>query len=201
MKEFHTKHLFIYMKYLLIFSLSLLFSLSSAQVRVEKKQAKEAYHLLNEIRKNPERYKKKLGLFNLNKVTRKSLNWNKRLAEVAESRAKDMAKRNYFDHVNPDGIGPNYYMQQAGYDLNAKWLKNKRANNFESIAWNWPSATDAIKGLIIGKEAPGYHHRKHLLGMDEWNASLYDIGIGFVTTGKKGHQKSYLCVIIAKHDW
>lgn len=189
------------MKYLLIFSLSLLCSFSSAQVRVEKKQAKEAYHLLNEIRQNPERYKKQLGLFNLNKVTRKQLNWNKKLAEVAEYRAKDMANRNYFDHVNPDGKGPNYYIQRAGYDLNAKWLKNKRANNFESIAWNWPSAEDAIKGLIIGKEAPGYYHRKHLLGMDDWNSSLYDIGIGYVTKRKKGKQESYLCVIIAKHNW
>ncbi len=189
------------MKYLLFIFLSFVFTFSSAQVRVEKKQAKAAFELLNDIRRHPERYKKKLGLFNLDKVTRKPLNWNKKLAAVAEDRAEDMAKRNYFDHVDPDGIGPNYYIQKSGYDLNASWLKNKKANNFESIAWNWPSASEAIKGLIIGKEAPGYHHRKHVLGMDDWNASLYDIGIGYVTVGKKGNQKSYLCVIIAKHDW
>ncbi|MDH5828469.1 CAP domain-containing protein [Sphingobacterium sp. SG20118] len=188
------------MKYQLVIFLSLLFSFSSAQVRLEKKQAKAAFEHLNDIRKKPEKFKKKLGLFNLNKVTRKQLNWNNQLAKVAEARAKDMAKRNYFDHVNPDGKGPNYYIQKSGYKLNPNWLKNKKANNFESIAWNWPTAKAGIEGLIIGKEAPGYYHRKHLLGMDEWNSSLYDIGIGFVTVGKKGKQESYLCVIIAKHD-
>ncbi|UIR55733.1 CAP domain-containing protein [Sphingobacterium sp. SRCM116780] len=189
------------MKYLIIFCLSTLFLFSSAQIRVEKKQAKAAFELLNKIRENPKKFKKKLDLFDLDKITRKNLVWNKDLAKVAEFRAKDMAERDYFDHVSPEGIGVNYYIEQAGYDLNVNWLKNKKANNFESIAWNWPTAEAGIRGLIIGKESPGYHHRKHLLGMDEWNSSLSDIGIGFVTVKRKSGSESYLCVIIAKHDW
>lgn len=173
----------------------------SAQVRLEKAQAKDAYRLLNDIRQYPEKYKNKLSLFNLNKICRKQLQWNDDLAKVAEDRAKDMAKRGYFDHVTPEGIGPNYFIQQQGYELNSSWLKNRRANNFESIAWNWSTAEEGIKGLIIGKESPGYQHRKHLLGMDDWNASLYDIGIGFAIGPGKKERESYLVVIIAKHDW
>ncbi|WP_293943372.1 MULTISPECIES: CAP domain-containing protein [unclassified Sphingobacterium] len=168
---------------------------------VDRGQAKEAYELLNKIRTNPEKYKRELKLFNLRKITRTKLNWNKQLAEVAEYRAKDMAKRGYFDHVSPEGYGPNYFIEEAGYHLNQSWVKKRNANNFESIAANRASATDAIKALIIGKEAPGYHHRTHLLGMDQWNGSLYDIGIGYVKCRGAKPYESYLVVIIAKHDW
>ncbi len=171
------------------------------RVVVDHHQAKEAYELLNKIRTNPEKYKKELKLFNLQKIKRTKLNWNNQLAEVAVYRAKDMAKRSYFDHVSPEGYGPNYFIQEAGYQLNPEWLKKRSSNNFESIAANRASATDAIKALIIGKEAPGYHHRTHLLGMDQWNASLYDIGIGYVECKGAKPYESYLVVIIAKHDW
>lgn len=171
------------------------------RVSVDRRQAKEAYDLLNKIRTNPEKYKKELKLFNLQKITRTKLNWNKQLAEVAEYRAKDMAKRSYFDHVSPEGYGPNYFIEEAGYKLNQSWLKKRSANNFESIAANRASATDAINALIIGREAPGYHHRTHLLGMDQWNGSLYDIGIGYVKCKGASPYESYLVVIIAKHDW
>lgn len=92
---------------------------------VDRGQAKEAYELLNKIRTNPEKYKRELKLFNLRKITRTKLNWNKQLAEVAEYRAKDMAKRGYFDHVSPEGYGPNYFIEEAGYHLNQSWVKKK----------------------------------------------------------------------------
>lgn len=190
------------MKYfVLAFTLFFTQFVFAQRVTVDHRQAKEAYELLNKIRTNPERYKKELRLFNLHKIKRTQLKWNKQLAEVAEYRAKDMAKRSYFDHVSPEGYGPNYFIVEAGYSLNSTWLAKRSANNFESIAANRASATDGIKALIIGKEAPGYHHRTHLLGMDEWNSSLYDIGIGYVKCKGRRPYESYLVVIIAKHDW
>jgi len=171
------------------------------RVVVDHRQAREAYELLNNIRTNPEKYTKELNLFNLQKIKRTKLNWNKQLTEVAVYRAKDMAKRSYFDHVSPEGYGPNYFIEEAGYKLNPEWLSKRSANNFESIAANRASAIAAVKVLIIGKESPGYHHRTHLLGMDQWNASLYDIGIGYVECKGAKPYESYLVVIIAKHDW
>jgi Uncharacterized protein with SCP/PR1 domains len=168
---------------------------------VDRRDAQSAYVLLNKIRQNPGAYARELGLPSKANITRTQLLWNQTLAEVAEARAMDMARRDYFDHTDPDGLGPNYHINRAGYRLNPNWLKRSTANNFESIAANYPSATAGIKAMIIGKNSPGFHHRKHLLGMDKWNASLQDIGIGFVRVPDGGTYQSYLCVIIAKHDW
>lgn len=186
--------------FLTIFFFSTVFAQQKA-IRVNHKQAQEAYQLLNDIRLNPRKYAKELGITNLEKVTRIKLVWNDKLAKVAEFRAADMAKRKYFDHVSPDGLGPNYYIVKAGYNLNQDWTKKRSANNFESIAANHFSAIEAIQALIIGKGSPGFMHRKHLLGMDAWNSSLVDVGIGFVQAEKGSPYKTYLCVIIAKHDW
>jgi uncharacterized protein YkwD len=164
-------------------------------------QAKEAYALLNDIRMNPKKYAKVLGISDISKVTSTKLVWNDVLAQVAESRAYDMADQNYFDHVSPKGLGPNHYIAKAGYSLNSDWLKKSAANNFESIAANHPTASDGIKAFVIGKNSPGFMHRKHVLGMDEWNGSLVDIGIGFVRVPVGSRYTSYLCVLIAKHDW
>jgi len=171
------------------------------QISTEKRQAKKAYELLNDIRKNPKKYCKELGLNNLNLITQTELIWNPTLARIAEFRAQDMAKRNYFDHTSPEGFGPNYYMHQMGYTLNSDWLIKKKANNFESIAANHSTAEEAIKALIIGRGSPGLMHRKHLLGMDQWNGSLKDTGIGFVVSPRGSTYQTYLCIIIAKHDW
>lgn len=173
----------------------------SRKITTDKKQAKEAFHLLNDIRLNPEKYAKQLGISPVSKVKRVRLVWNKELAKAAEFRAYDMANRNYFDHVSPEGLGPNYYIVKAGYSLNSDWTKKRSANNFESIAANHATAEDGIRAFIIGRGSPGFMHRKHVLGMDDWNGSLVDIGIGFVRSPSGSTYKTYLCVLIAKHDW
>lgn len=190
------------MKYLIAAIFSLVAHVALAQrITTERDEAKDAYVLLNDIRSNPSKYRKQLGISDIQNVTRKALVWNKQLAKVAEERAYDMAKRDYFDHITPDGVGVNVQIADGGYTLNKDWLKNVKANNFESIAANHPSAVEGIRALIIGKGSPGFMHRKHLLGMDKWNGSLQDIGIGYVRIPSGATYKSYLCVIIAKHDW
>src|SRR5690606_3480351 len=123
------------------------------------------------------------------------------LAKVAEERAKDMARRIYFDHADPSGYGPNYHINKDGYYLNPDSQKIKSINNFESIGANHETAIDGIKSFIICRASSGFMHRKHVLWMDEWNGSLKDIGIGFVRVKRGAAYKTYLCVIIAKHDW
>ncbi len=172
------------------------------RIVVVKSEAQDAFRLLIDIRMNPERYIRELQISSVTKkVKRTKLRWNNNLARVAEKRALDMAKRNYFDHTDPDGIGPNYHIHHGGYKLNTDWLKRLDANNFESIAANHLTAFEGIKAFIIGKGSPGFMHRKHMLGLDEWNASLMDVGIGFVRSPIGSKYKTYLCVLIAKHDW
>ncbi len=188
---------------LLVFILQILsLQAQKKQIHIDKDEAKQAYQYLNAFRQEPQKFMKVLGVrFDASKVSKVQLRWNDELAKAAEFRAYDMANRNYFDHITPEGIGPNYYIHKAGYSLNKDWIKKLSANNFESIAANHSSAVDGIKAFIIGKGSPNYGHRKHVLGLDTWNGSLYDIGIGFVRVPSGARYKTYLSVIIAKHDW
>lgn len=170
-------------------------------VEIDTAEAKLAFEFLTSVRSNPEIYYKELHYKQNIKVSTVKLQWNDTLAAVAEEKAADMAKRNYFAHVNPDGAGINYLISAGGYKLNPAWLKNKRNNNFESIAANVTGGEDAIRLLIIDENTPSLGHRKHLLGLDDWNSTLEDIGIGFVRCGSGCRYETYVSVIIAKHDW
>ena len=193
------------MRVFFVFFMLLIATAANAQrkkVTVDRASAKEAYEYLQAFRNNPRKMMRALGIrFNAGQVSTIQLRWNSDLAKAAELRARDMAERNYFDHSSPEGIGPNHYIVKAGYALNNDWLKKRSANNFESIAANHPTAVDGIKAFIIGKGSPGFMHRKHVLGLDPWNGSLQDIGIGFVRIPEGATYKTYLSVIIAKHDW
>jgi uncharacterized protein YkwD len=167
---------------------------------IVKEEAQQAFQLINTIRSNPEKYYKELQLNSKLRITKTPLRWNDTLARVAEAKALDMAKRNYFNHVNPDGYGINFFINQSGYKLNTDWLKDKKENFFESIASGHDSGIAAIKSLIIDEGDATKGHRNHLLGVTDWDASLYDIGIGFVKCDGGAYQ-SYICIIIAKHNW
>jgi uncharacterized protein YkwD len=167
---------------------------------VVKEEARQAYEYLNTIRSNPQNYYKTLHLNGSLAITKTNLRWNDTLAKVAEAKAMDMARRNYFGHVNPDGFGINYFIQQSGYSLNEAWTKNKAENYFESIEAGSANGNDAIETLIKDEGEASFGHRNHLLGIGAWNASLHDIGIGYVKCDV-GKYQSYACIIIAKHNW
>ncbi|HEY8895063.1 MAG TPA: CAP domain-containing protein, partial [Niastella sp.] len=101
-------------------------------------------------------------------------------------------------HTTPEGYGINYLINQSGYSLNGEWLKANNLSYFESIGSGQESGADAVKSLIIDEKDNNKGHRNHLLGITQWDASLYDIGIGFVKSDGSTYQ-SYTCIIIAKH--
>lgn len=168
---------------------------------IDKQEAQNAYVYLSEVRGNPDKYSEELTYKKGLKVSGIKLMWNENLAKVAEQKALDMATRNYFGHVDPDGYGINYFINKSGYKLNPDWLKSKSDNYFESLAANHATGIDMIKALIIDKQTPSLGHRIHLLGLNDWNASLTDIGIGFSKRNSGSTYQTYICVIIAKHDW
>ena len=49
-----------------------------------------------------------------NQLRNNPLRWNDDLAELARNHSKDMAERNFFDHVNPDGLDPSGRATKAG---------------------------------------------------------------------------------------
>lgn len=187
------------MKVLFLF-LSLCIAGHAVTPQLDKEEAQKAFVLLNQIRSNPAAFTDEMPF--LAEISKKPLlNWNDTLARVAEAKALDMATRKYVGHVDPDGYGLNYYINKAGYQLNAKWLASKELNYFESISAGAPNGEGAIRTLVVDKNVPSLGHRKHLLGLDEWASSLYDIGIGFARPDGNQPFVSYVCVIIAKHNW
>ena len=90
--------------FLVTCALSLLTSFqNNSEVVIDKTEAQKAFHLLMDIRRNPGNYHKELGFPKSTKPSAIKLKWNDKLAGVAEAKAIDMAKRDYFGHVDPDG--------------------------------------------------------------------------------------------------
>jgi len=166
----------------------------------DPKQAKLAFELLNKIRQNPSDYYN-LGFNSSFPVTQTALIWNDTLAKVAEKKAMDMATKKYFSHTDRDGYGMNYYINAAGYKLNANWLKKNQMNNFESIQAGAAGGEDAVKRLITDAGVPSLGHRKHLLGSGQFYNQLTDIGIGFVWADSADKYNCYVSVVIAMHNW
>jgi uncharacterized protein YkwD len=123
---------------------------------------------------------------------RPALNCDGILEQVARARAQDMGVRAYFSHVNPDGFGPNYLVQQAGYLLPSWYDQSPGANNIESIAAGY-STTDAVWQGWMNSSG----HRTHILGLIPFWAEQTDYGIGyaFVPGSPYGH---YWVVITAR---
>ncbi|MDA0686552.1 MAG: CAP domain-containing protein [Bacteroidetes bacterium] len=163
----------------------------------------EALNYLNSVRANPGDFSSEIGVYLGDLQSKHSLNWNAQLANAAQYKAQDMANRNYFGHVNPEGYGMNHFINQYGYALNSSWLNNKSDNFFESLSAGRQSPKDAIVSLISdGGERVHLNagHRVHLLSLKEFYDPCYDIGIGWAYNPNSTY-KYYCCVLIAKHDW
>ena len=164
---------------------------------------KEALDYLIRVRANPTLFSKEVGVSLKSIEKRPELTWNETLAKVAQTKAEDMAKNNYFGHVDKKGYGMNYYMNKAGYKLNADWLKKPKDNYFESIAAGISSPQEGIIDLINDGYVADHlkaGHRLHLLGISDFHAKSVDIGIGWASNPNSSY-KTYMVVIIARHDW
>jgi uncharacterized protein YkwD len=106
------------------------------------------------------------------------------LAQVAYEKALDMGTRNYFGHTNPDGVGPNYLVEQAGYTLPSWYGHQLNSNNIESIAAGYNTPTAAWQAW---KNSGG--HRVHVLGLEPfWREQVYyGIGYAYVPGSTYGH--------------
>ena len=167
-----------------------------------KTEAQKAFALINDIRKNPKAYSSQMGVDLSGVIARPALNWNSALTKVAQNKAEDMAKNNYFSHTDRNGYGVNYYMHQEGYDMPSSWYSTKSNNYFENIAAGNATADAMVKQLIYDKGASNSSagHRSSLLGISDWNSNCIDIGIGYAYNANSTY-KHYWSVIIAKHDY
>jgi uncharacterized protein YkwD len=165
-----------------------------------KEEALKAYKYLNEVRQHPSAFSEEIGVDLSYVQALSALTWSDELAQAAEKKALDMAKRDYFDHVDKEGYGMNYWIAKAGYKLPDEWLKKKFYNNFESLQAGLSSGVEAIKNLILdeGTNPPG--HRNHLLGILPFWSNCTDVGIGMARDPDSEYEY-YTCVLVAKHDF
>ena len=173
----------------------LLILAASSSVGAQEGERARAFEYLNRVRQNPFAFNTEIGVNLRNIAPRPQLTWNESLANAAQSKAEDMAKRNYFRHTAPGGRGINIMIHEAGYRLVDAFLDNPARNNFESITAGHDKGEAAIMSLI-----PSASHRKHLLGLSEFWANALDIGIGFAENPDSRYQY-YWSVVIAKHDF
>jgi uncharacterized protein YkwD len=174
---------------------------SSEAKSLNEVNRKGAFDYLNAVRSKPSAYSEELAV-DLSAVEKRAkLVWSEELAKAAYEKAKDMAERDYFAHIDPDGYGMNHKIDAAGFTLADYLLKSKTTNNFESIAagTNRNTGKIMIQQLIIDKGVSSLGHRKHLLGMTDFWANAEYCGIGFYK--KPGSTYThYMCVLIAKHE-
>ncbi len=174
---------------------------SSEAEKINEINRKDAFDYLNAIRNEPSAYSDELGVDLSDVEKRPKLIWNEELATAAYNKVKDMAEHNYFAHVDLDGYGMNYRINEAGFYLADYLLESKTANNFESIAAGTKHNTGKImiQLFIIDKDIPSLGHRKHLLGMTDFWAEAEYCGIGFYKQPGSRYTH-YICVLVAKHE-
>lgn len=88
------------------------------------------------------------------------LSLNSQLNNSAQAKAQDMANKNYWAHVSPDGTQPWYFFDQAGYAY-------IRAG--ENLAYGFMTSQGAVDGWMNSAT-----HRANILG------DYYDVGFGIV---------------------
>jgi len=128
------------------------------------------------------------------KRKREDLECDPVLTKVARAQAADMAKRNFFASVNPDGIGPNYLVRKAGYQLPDWWDTDKKINSIESIAAGYPQAADAWKAFLKSEG-----HRVHVNAEDVFFTNQTSFGIGWAYLEGSTY-KNYWVIITAPKE-
>ncbi|MEO5712215.1 MAG: CAP domain-containing protein [Luteolibacter sp.] len=116
------------------------------------------------------------------------------LCKVARQRAADMARRDYFSHINPDGLGPNYLVRRAGYTLPVFYDSSKTGNNIESILLTTSSPKKALEEWKRSQS-----HKVHLLGIDLFYQVQTSIGVGVFPSGRKDNLNYYVFLSAPKN--
>lgn len=93
-----------------------------------------------------------------------ALRINFRLAKAAQDKADDMAKRDYWAHITPDGKTPWIFIDASGYEY-------KKAG--ENLAYGFSSSSDMVYGWMNSPP-----HRENILDPD-----YSDIGFGIANSG------------------
>jgi hypothetical protein len=108
---------------------------------------------------------------------------------VARYRAEDMARRNYAEHVNPEGFGPNVVVDLAGYILPSWYMTSMDANYIESLTAGYATPSQAFAAFMESEA-----HREHLLGLSKFFADQTRYGIGYAHTNLAPYRDFWIVI-------
>jgi uncharacterized protein YkwD len=121
------------------------------------------------------------------------LNYSFLLHRVANAHAQDMAQRDYFNHLSPDGVAANERVRRGGFSLPPHYAA--QANNVESLAAGIFNEVAVWAGLLSSAG-----HRAHLLGEGEFFRAQNWYGIG-VAHNPESRYQIYWVILIAQGDY
>ena len=90
-----------------------------------------------------------------------ALSLNGKLSNAAQTKANDMASRNYWSHNTPDGKAPWYFVEQAGYSYSKAG---------ENLAYGFGTSSETITGWMNSPT-----HKDNML-----DGSFTEVGFGFI---------------------
>ena len=111
------------------------------------------------------------------------------IASVAQAKAEDMANRNYFEDISPEGYSANYMVQAAGYLFPCAWGDSPTANYIQSMTAGATTAGDAWTAFMNSPP-----HKEHLLAQNSFYASETHYGVGYAYNANSYYK--YYWVII-----
>jgi uncharacterized protein YkwD len=119
---------------------------------------------------------------------REALEFDDTLATVARTHSEDMAKRDYFKHVNPEGLTPMKRLEQAGYNKCRLVGENIFQNNLYSrvitekkrTTYDWNSM-EKIAATTVKDWMESSGHREVILEKDYTRTG---VGVAFASDDK-----------------
>ena len=112
-----------------------------------------------------------------------SLQYDPKLAEIARAHSQDMIDRNFYSHVNPDGLGSTARAEKAGYTCYkdyGTYAEEGVGENIAQLANNWLSPDDLAYETVM----LWYNSYEHWLNMNERSYRSEGIGVAFTDTGR-----------------
>lgn len=126
---------------------------------------------------------------------RTAMLWHPVLHEVARAHACDMAHRDYFGHVSPEGVGPNVRAASAGYRLPDWYDADEQGNNIESLALRAPTSSPVV---TLEQWIASPDHRRHVLAESEFRSEQFDTAIGYCAVERDGMTRHYWAFLSAR---
>jgi len=105
-----------------------------------------------------------------------ALSLNDKLARAAQAKANDMAARDYWSHITPDGEEPWKFIDEQGYE----YMKAG-----ENLAYGFTTTSDTIKGWMNSPT-----HRANML-----DGTYSEVGFGFVNADRYQRQDNETIIV------